>query len=276
MPLAWVPGTSCPSPALGHDGGVKRRAEPTSESIADYDVRSPAMRTVLTVLGTLAGVAAIAGVILGLSLLSKDTRVATSEVDVSDSAQLRFVGTDVNLHVVEGEDDLLVITSSVTSGLRKTDYQLGRRGDEIRIISGCQEWLNPGCGVDVTLKVPPGLPLEITTTAGDVDATAISQGVLTVRSTTGDITATELGVDEFSASTSSGLVSADFAAQPFAFKASTTEGAVSAVIPTGDRSYDVMTASESGRIRSELDSASGGDGFVRVTTTTGDITLSTP
>lgn len=276
MPLAWVLATSCPSRVLRHDGGVKRRAEPAEESIADYDVRSPAIRTVLTVLGTLAGVVAIAGVVLGLSLLSKDTRVATSEVDVSDSAQLRFVGTDANLHLVEGEDDVLVITSSVTSGLRKTDYQLGRRGDEIRIISGCQAWLNPGCGVDVTLKVPPGLPLVVTTTNGDVDATAISQGVLTVGSTTGDITATELGVDEFSASTSSGLVSAEFAEQPFAFKAATTEGAVKAVIPTGDRAFDVMTTSESGRIRSDLESTADGDGFVRVTTISGNITLSTP
>ncbi|MGJ9421765.1 DUF4097 family beta strand repeat-containing protein [Aeromicrobium sp. CF3.5] len=255
---------------------MKRRAKPVEETIADYDVRSPAARTVLTVAGTLAGVVAIAGIVLGLSLLAKDTRVATSEVDVSESAQLRFVGTEANLHIVEGEDDLLVITSSVTSGLRKTDYQLGRRGDEIRIISGCQEWLNPGCGVDVTLKVPPGLPLEIVTTTGDVDATAISQGVLTVGSTTGDITASELGVDEFSASTSSGVVSAQFAEQPFAFKATTIDGAVDAVIPSGDRAYDVTTRSESGRVRSDLDSTAEGDGFVRVTTMTGDITLSTP
>lgn len=243
--------------------------------VADYDVRSPAARTVVTVVGTLVGVAVIAGAVLGLSLLAKDTRVATSQVDVGESAQLSVVATDADLRIIEGEDDLLVITSSVTSGLRKTDYQLGRRGDEIRIVSGCQEWLNPGCGVQVTLEVPPGLPLVVTTTAGDVEATAISRGVLTVGSTTGDISATDLGVDEFSASTSSGTVSATFAEQPFAFKATTTEGAVRAQIPTGDRSYDVMTQSESGRIRSDLDSSADGGGFVRVTTGTGDITLST-
>ena len=243
--------------------------------VADYDVRSPAARTVVTVVGTLVGVAVIAGAVLGLSLLAKDTRVATSQVDVGESAQLSVVATDADLRIIEGEDDLLVITSSVTSGLRKTDYQLGRRGDEIRIVSGCQEWLNPGCGVQVTLEVPPGLPLVVTTTAGDVEATAISRGVLTVGSTTGDISATDLGVDEFSASTSSGTVSATFAEQPFAFKATTTEGAVRAQIPTGDRSYDVMTQSESGRIRSDLDSSVDGGGFVRVTTGTGDITLST-
>lgn len=255
---------------------MKRRSEPVEETIADYDVRSPAARTVVTVIGTLAGVAAIAGVVLGLSLLAKDTRVATSEVDVSDSAQLRFVGTDADLRIVEGQGDRLVITSSVTSGLRKTDYQLGRRGDEFRFVSGCQEWLNPGCGVEVTLEVPPGLPLVVTTTTGNVDATAISQGVLTVESTTGNITASELGVDEFSASTSSGAVSAEFAEQPFAFKATTTEGAVEAFIPTGERTYDVMTKTGSGRVRSDLDSVADGDGFVRVTTLTGNITLSTP
>lgn len=252
---------------------VKRRAEPAAETIADYDVRSPAVRTVLTVVGTLVAVATIAALVLGLSLLLKDTRVATSQVDVADSALLTFVATDADLRIVEGEADLLTIRSRVTSGLRTTDYQLGRRGDEIRIVSGCQTWLNPGCGVETTLEVPPGLPVVVQTTAGDVRATAISEGVLTVSSTTGDISASELGVDEFSAVTGSGTVRADFAEQPFAFKATTAGGAVRASIPTGDITYDVTTETESGRVDSDLESEPGGGGFVRVTTVSGDISL---
>lgn len=252
---------------------VKRRADPAQETIADYDVRSPAARTVLTVVGTIAGVVLIAGLVVGLSLLLRDTRVATSQVDVSDSAQLTIVATDANLTLVEGEPDVLTIRSSVTSGLRRTDYQLGRRGDEIRIVSGCQTWLSPGCGVDTTLEVPPGLPVVVQTTAGDVRATAITEGVLTVSSTTGDISASDLTVDEFSAATGSGTVRADFAAQPFAFKATTAAGDVRASIPTGDITYDVMTETESGRVDSGLVSESGGGGFVRVTTVSGDIAL---
>lgn len=248
-----------------------RRAVGT-ETVADYDIRSPAARTIITVVGTLVAVVAIAGLVLGLSIVRKDTRVATSQVDVGANAQLVINATSADLEIVEGEPDLLTITSSVTSGLRKTDYQLGRKGDEIRIVSQCQRWLNPGCGVRTRLKVPPGIPLVVRTTSGTVRATAISQGVLTVRSSTGDVTVADLGVDEFSVVTTAGDVVASFAKQPFGFKATTTSGDVSATLPPGDRSYDVTTRTR-GEVSSSLESDDDGEGFVRVTSRTGNIRL---
>lgn len=254
---------------------MKRRAEPATETIADYDVRSPAVRTVLTVVSTLVAVSALAALVLGVSILTRDTRVATSQVDLGEVNRLVINSTDADIQIVEGEPDLLTITSSVTSGLRKTDYQVGRRGDEIKIVSQCQKWLNPGCGVTTTLQVPPGLPLVIGTTAGDIRATSISKGVLTVSTTTGNITATGLGVDEFSAETTTGLIGADFAQQPFGFKATTTTGDVRATIPSGDRSYGVTTTTKSGRVQSDLTSDPDGDGLVRVITGSGNIVLTT-
>lgn len=253
----------------------RRTAPAPEETVADYDVRSPAVRTILTVVGTLVAVAAVGAVVLGLSVLLKDTRVATSQIDVGSNAQLVINATSADIEIVEGEPDLLTVTSSVTSGLRTTDYQLGRKGDEIKIVSNCQTWLNPGCGVRTRLQVPPGLPLVVRTTTGDVRATAISEGVLTVRTTTGDVTADKLGVDEFSAQTTRGSVDAAFAQQPFAFKATTTTGPVTAEIPSGDRTYAVTTTTRSGNVASQLQSDDDGRGFVRVTTRSGDIRLTT-
>lgn len=254
---------------------MKRRSAAPAETVADYDVRSPAVRTIVTVASTLVAVTAIGGLVLGASILTRDTRVATSQVDLGEIAELKITATDADIRIVEGEPDVLTITSQVTSGLRKTDYQLGRRGDEIKIATMCQRWLNPGCGVSTTLAVPPGLPLVIRTSAGDVEASSISEGVLTVSSTSGDIRATGLGVDEFSAETTAGDIGADFASQPFAFKATTTSGDVRALIPTGDRTYDVMTKTDSGNVESDIESDAEGDGFVRATTSSGDIRLTT-
>ncbi|MGA8852247.1 MAG: DUF4097 family beta strand repeat-containing protein [Aeromicrobium sp.] len=253
---------------------MKRRAEPV-ETVADYDVRSPAVRTVITVASTLVAVSALAAMVLGASILTRDTRVATSQVDLGEVAQLVVTATDADIRIVEGDPDLLTITSSITSGLRKTDYQVGRRDDEIKIVSVCQAWLNPGCGVATTLQVPPGLPLVIRTTDGNVRAVSISKGVLTVSTTSGDVKATGLGVDEFQVETAMGGIEADFATQPFGFKATTSSGNVRAMIPSGDRSYGVTTKTGSGQVRSQLTSDSDGDGFVRVTTGSGDITLTT-
>jgi hypothetical protein len=245
------------------------------EMIADYDVRSPASRTFLTVIGTLLTVALLVGLVLGASILMRGTRVTTSVVDLGDSAQLFVKATSADIRVVEGGQGVVKVTSRVTSGLRKTDFQLGRRGDEIKVVSGCQSWLSPGCGVALTLHVPKGLPVVIETTSGDVRADSISQGVLTVSSTSGDITGGALGVDEFSAQSSSGDISASFARQPFAFKADTEDGDVTATVPTGERTYAVTATSKSGDVSSRIDSDKEGAGFIRATSGSGDITLNT-
>jgi len=254
---------------------VSGRRVATSETVADYDVRSPAVRTIVTVLGTVLTVAAVGALVLGLSIVLKDSRVATSQVDVGQNANLIINATSADLEIVEGEPDLLTIASTVTSGLRKTDYQVGRKGDEIKIVSNCQRWLNPGCGVKTRLEVPPGLPLRVRTTSGDIRVRAISKGVLTVRTASGDVMASGLKVDEFEATTTAGDVSATFAEQPFAFKATTGSGDVTAMVPAGKRTYIVTTKTGSGNVSSALDSDAKGEGFVRVTTRSGDIRLTT-
>lgn len=263
--------------------GGRRASRGPAETVADYDVRPPAVRTILTVVGTLVFVGALAALLLGVSILMRETRVATSQVDVGANGQLVIEATDTDIEIVEGEPDLLTVTSRITSGVRQTDYQLGRRGDSIRIATACQKWLNPGCGVKTRLQVPPGLPLEIRTTTGDVKVTAMSQGVLTVRTVDGRITADDLGVDELTADSDTGAVKATFASQPFAFKATTGSGAIDATIPTGSRTYTVDASSKSGQVDSEIESQDGstdggGDAgdegnFIRVESTSGDIRL---
>lgn len=252
---------------------MSRRGAANPETVADYDVRSPAIRTILTVVGTAVAVAGVAGLVLGLSLLMKDTQVSTSQVDMGANAQLVVNATSADLEIVEGEPDLLTVTSTVTSGLRKTDYQLGRRDDEIKIVSTCQTWLNPGCGVKTRLQVPPGMPLVIRTTTGQVRAEAISEGVLNVKTSTGDVTVTELGVDEFSAETTSGVVKATFAKQPFGLKAITKQGDITATLPTGKRTYQITTDSKSGRVLSKLRSDDKGQGLIRMTSNSGNVIL---
>lgn len=243
------------------------------ETVADYDVRSPASRTLLTVIGTVVAVLLIGGLVLGASILKRDTRVSTSVIELGDSAQLVIDAGSADVRLVEGDDDVVKIRARITSGLRTTEFQLGRRGDEIKIVSGCQPWLSPGCGVSATLEVPKGLPVVVKTTSGDVVADSIAEGVLTVASGSGDIAASRLKVDEFSAETGSGDVTASFATQPFGFKATTGSGDIRATVPTGKRTFAVTTKSTSGEVSNELETDRSGDGFVRLRSGSGDISL---
>jgi len=235
-----------------------------AETTADYDVRSPAARTFITVFGTLAAVALLVGAVLAVSILMRDTKVSTRIVELGASAQIVLNATTADVRLVEGDEGVITVTSQVTSGLRETDFLIGRKGDEIKVISDCTSWLSPGCGVSLTLSVPKGFPVVINTTSGDVSADAIDQGVLTVETTSGDINVGGLTVDEFSAESSSGDVEASFAKQPFAFKALTKSGDISASVPTGDRTYAVTADSESGDVESTIQSNQDGAGFVRV------------
>lgn len=244
------------------------------ETVAEYDIRSPASRTFLTVIGTILVVVLIGGLVLGASILKRDTRVSTSDVELGDSAQLVIDAGDADVRLVEGEEGLVKISARITSGLRKTDYQLGRRGDEIKIVSDCQTWLSPGCGVSATLEVPKGLPIVVKTDSGDVAADAITEGVLKVVSGSGDITVSDLRVDELDADTGSGDITASFATQPYGFKATTSSGDIRATVPTGKRTYSVDATSKSGKVNNSFPSDDKGDGFIRATSDSGDINLS--
>lgn len=246
---------------------------PDEEIVADYDVRSPASRTLLTVVGTILTVAVIAGVVLGASILKRGTTVSTSDIELGDSTQIVIDAGSSDLRIVQGNSDVVRVTAHITSGLRKTDFQIGRRGDEIKIVSGCQTWLNPGCGVQTTLAIPEGFPVEIHTTSGDVVVRSVEEGVLKIVSGSGDIDGSGLTLDELQAQTSSGDIQATFATQPFGFKATTASGDISALMPAGKRTYVVTTESTSGDVSSQLDSDPGGRGLVRATTGSGDIDL---
>lgn len=245
----------------------------TEEYTADYDVRSPASRTLITVLGTILTVGVLVGVVLGASILKRNTTVSASDIPLAGTSQIVLDTGTANLRVVQGDADIIRVKSRITSGLRKTDYQLGRRGNEIKMLSGCQTWLSPGCGVETTVEVPKGFPVVIRTTSGDVEVSKVVEGALTIVTGSGDIVASGLTLDELSARSTSGDISADFTTQPFGFKATTTSGDISADMPTGDLKYVVTTRTTSGDVSSDLTSRKKGEGFVRAVTTSGDIDL---
>lgn len=243
------------------------------EVVADYDVRSPASRTLITVLGTILTVAIIAGLVLGASILKRGTTVSTSDIELTGSSPIVVDAGSSDLRIVQGDPGLVRVRARITSGLRKTDFQIGRRGNGIKIVSGCQTWLNPGCGVDTTLEVPEGFPIEIATTTGDVVVHDVAEDVLTIETGSGDISGSGLKVDELSAATGSGDISASFATQPFGFKAISRSGDVTARLAGGKRTYAVTATSKSGDVSSDVSSDDDGEGFIRVTTRSGDVAI---
>jgi putative adhesin len=237
------------------------------------EARPPSVRTLLTVLVTIGIVAVVIGAVAAASLASGSTRTAVNRLDVGDDPQLAIRSTDADVHLIEGTSSDVVIRAKVTSGLIETRYELRRRGDEIEVVGGCMNWLSPGCGVVVTVAVPSKLPVLVATDSADVTVDGLRDRVVTIATGSGDVRGGALRVQEFSATTDAGDVVATFDDQPFALKARTKSGDITARIPTGDIDYAVTVRSRTGDVGSDLTSEPKGQGIVRVVSDSGDIRL---
>jgi len=235
--------------------------------------RPPSVRTLTTVLVTILVVGLVIGAVAVASLASGSTRTAANRLDVGDDPQLAIRSTDADVRLVEGSSTDVVIRAKVTSGVLETTYELRRRGDEIEVIGSCMEWLSPGCGVVVSVAVPPELPVLVATDSADVTVDGLRDRVVTIATGSGDIRGGALHVQEFSAKTDGGDIIATFDAQPFAFKARTNSGDVTARIPTGDIEYTATVRSKTGDVLSDLESVLDAQGILRVVSDSGDIQL---
>jgi Tfp pilus assembly protein PilX len=235
--------------------------------------RPPSVRTLITVLVTIVIVGVVLGVVAVASLASESTRTAANRIDVGDDPQLAIRSTDADVRLVEGDSSDVVIRAKVTSGILDTSYELRRRGPEIEIVGSCANWLSPGCGVVVTVAVPAKLPVLVATDSADVTVDGLRDRVVTIATGSGDIRGGALQVQEFSATTDAGDVVTTFDGQPFALKARTKSGDISARIPTGDIDYAVTVRSKTGDVQSELESEPDAKGIVRVVSDSGDIQL---
>lgn len=235
--------------------------------------RPASLRTLLTVLLTVGLVAGVIAVIAVASFASTSTRTAANRIDISGDSQLAIRSTDADVRLVEGPTSDVEIRAKVTSGLIDTKYELRRRGDEVEVVGSCLSWLSPRCGVVVTVAVPKGLPVLVATDSADVVVDGLKDRVVTIATGSGDVRGTKLAVQEFSARTDAGDVHAEFVKQPFALKAVTKSGDVTARVPAGDIEYAVTIKSSSGAVRSAVNDDPKGRGIVRVVSDSGDILL---
>lgn len=241
--------------------------------LGEEEDRPASVRTLLTVVATFVVVLLVIGGLAVASFASSTTRTAANRIDLGEGTQLAIRSTDADVRLVEGSSTDVVITAKVTSGLRETDYELRRRGDEIEVIGTCTSWLSPGCGVVVTVAVPERLPVLVATDSADVVADGLRDRIATIATGSGDIRGVKLALQEFSASTDAGDIRADFAEQPLGVKATTKSGDVLASIPDGDIKYGVRVRSDSGDVRSALKSAADAQGIIRIDSASGDIVL---
>lgn len=233
--------------------------DPWFEHDPDEEVPgSPMARTLLTVAGTVAAVALLAGVVIGASLLLRGERTEATTVEVDPNAPVRLVPEGVDLRIVPIDGQQLEIDATVVEGLLSTSFSVAREDLDVVIAAECRTWLVPGCGAAVTVGVPRGFTVQVL--GGD-----------------GDVTVEDLEVLELDVTTTSGDIDLAFAQQPFGIKARSSSGDISIVVPDGEVGYNTTVSSDSGDVRDEVsEDEEPSGGFLTVQTVSGDVVIRRP
>ncbi len=184
--------------------------------------------------------------------------------------------------VVEASSGPDVTVDSVARGaFRAPRLRVGVAGTRVSVHGGCGPVLFDRCRASVTVRVPPGTPVQVVSRSGDVSASGLSglvklttssgdvsasdvSGPAELHTSSGDITAHDLSGSRASLEASSGDIAGDdlsavsvdartgsgdvdllFAAAPTAVAAETGSGDVSLLVPRG-AGYAVDAETSSG------------------------------
>jgi hypothetical protein len=149
-------------------------------------------------------------------------------------------------------------------------------GTTLRVSGRCPAAIPLGgpCSVDVAVTIPADLPVQITTTSGDVAVTALN-GPVSVITTGGAVSATDLRGADVELRSTVGDIAASFATPPSILRVDATTGDVRLTLPGAGATYRVEGVSTVGRRSVTVPRDDGSAHQIEVNTTIGDVTVAT-
>ncbi|HXV94174.1 MAG TPA: DUF4097 family beta strand repeat-containing protein [Pseudonocardia sp.] len=127
------------------------------------------------------------------------------------------------------------------------------------------------CHVTEELTVPPGIPVQVTASAGGITARGLEVPSLTLRSSAGRVDADDLSVGRLDARSSAGGVNASFTDPPDEVRAESSAGSVALTVPDG--SYRVDAGTSAGSVRVEVVQDPASPRFLYAHSSAGDVTI---
>lgn len=211
-----------------------------------------------------------AGTVSAASWLARRTQVQDQAYPGPINQLVIDVGTG-NLTLLPGEQGVRVHRHLTWSWTRPGIEESWDAGT-LRIVTRCPVLnFGSGCGVDYTLRLPAGTPVQAHTSTGDVTVRDWS-GPLALTTSTGEVTGTGLSSPSTQADAGTGDVSLAFVHAPAQVQARTDTGDVAIRVPPGG-AYQVRTDTGIGDVRVGVEQVSSGGGSIEARTGTGDIDI---
>jgi hypothetical protein len=145
------------------------------------------------------------------------------------SISLDLPGIDAT--VATGDAATLTIERRLTWSVSRPTIEERWDGQTLQVIADCPSIpIGPGCDVDYTLYVPPGVAVQLRTTSGDLVIHG-TDGALQLSTSSGDVRATDLRSTEVVVSARSGDVDLGFTGAPQQLDIDTTSGDIDIAVP---------------------------------------------
>lgn len=187
----------------------------------------------------------------------------TSLVLSSDSGRITVTGTDANQ---------VVITRRTFATPARPTEQVTHTGGDLKIVSphcAADAWPAAPCRIDYEVKVPRGLPVQISGASGDLTLVGLS-ATQAATSVSGNVTITNAG-GPVNAVSNSGDVQVTAAAVLPALAATSTSGSVTAKVPNG--AYRVEASTGSGDSSVTVANTPTAHALIHLVTVSGDVEL---
>jgi Toastrack DUF4097 len=214
-------------------------------------------RTAWLLGGSLFSVAAIAfGAFNLVDLLAHEEHHL--HVEFTDAVRVVDIDTDGGSIHIEGTDaTTTVVDADISQGLRSGDHSERVDGDRLVVRATCPAFGSQWCSATYTIRVPRGVAVQATSSDSSITVAGVD-GELQLHSSDGGITATDVRSPTAAASSGDGRVALAFAAAPTQVRATSSDGAVTVVVPDTSDAYrvDATTSDGTTDVRVRTDPAS--------------------
>jgi len=167
-------------------------------------------------------------------------------VEFADAVKVVDIDTDGGSIHIEGTDaTTTVVDADISEGLRSGDHRERVEGDRLVVRATCPAFGSQWCGATYTIRVPRGVAVHATSSDSSITVAGID-GDLQLHSSDGGITASDVRSPTVAASSGDGHVALTFAAAPTQVRATSSDGAVTVVVPDTPDPYRVDATSSDG------------------------------
>jgi hypothetical protein len=180
------------------------------------------------------------------------------------------VVTDIPVTVIPSTDGKVHVSVGGTYTNREPSVDVRKSpGEELQVSVACR---GSGCRVDLTVRVPGGASVKLTSSGGPVDVIGLT-GDLRLVTGNGSVNAVQLQSQEVAVSADGGSVDLSFDSPPRTVEANTTNGSLQVLVPTD--SYAIDAAAANGSTQLNLPNELGAQRRLHLRSTNGSITVDT-